>query len=223
MARSRTLTNLISDVRSRVNQENSTFVTDAELTEYLNQEIARLHTHLVQGSGHPHFRNSTTFAVTSTTNLQALPADFYQVQEITATIGGTTGSITPFMASERGFLKNASVWSPLSGVQYRIQANNIEFLPASQSFTATMYYVPCATRLVNGSDVWDGFCGYETVPIYGACAIVLAKEESDPSFYKGLQAEAYADIDMLIAQRDASNPERVHETIGSDPYGWFGR
>ena len=213
---------MLLDIRQRTNQENSTFVTDAELTEYLNVELARLWTRLVQGQGHPHFRSSTTYTVTSATTLQALPADFWQVQEITASIGGITGNITPFMAGERGYLKNASVWTPLAGVQYRIQAGNIEFLPASQSFTAQMFYTPCQTRLSAGSDTFDGFNGFEVAAIYGVCATVLAKEESDPGFYLGLQAQMNADIDLACAQRDASNPERVQDVVSADPFGWFG-
>lgn len=211
MSRSRTLTAMLLDVRQRTNMENSTFVTDSELTEYLNTEIARLWTRLVQGSGHPHFRSSQTYSVTSATTLQPLPADFYQVQEVTATIGGYVGPLHPFMASEHGWLQNSGATGVTSTVKYRVQAGNIEFLPVQQNFTATLYYVPTQTRLVSGSDVFDGFCGYEAVAIYGACATVREKEETDPGFYKNLQAEAYRDIDSLIAQRDASHPERVQD------------
>lgn len=227
MSRSRTLTAMLLDVRQRTNQENSTFVTDAELTEYLNTEIARLWTRLVQGSGHPHFRSSTTYTVTSTTTAQALPADFYQVQEVTGTAQGTTTPLRSFMAGERGWLQNGNGGIGVSSMpMYRVQAGNIEFLPVQQTFTATLYYAPTQTRLAVGADVFDGFCGYEAVPIYGVCAIVLAKEESDPSFYKNMQAEAYRDIDSLIAQRDAANPERVQDvmsaTLPGGSFRWWG-
>lgn len=224
MSRSRTLTNMLLDVRQRTNQENSTFVTDAELMEYLNQEIARLWTRLVQGQGHPHFRSSTSYTVTPSTTVQALPSDFYQVQECTAVIGGFTGPLRPFMAAERGFLQNSGFSAVNTTTRYRIQANNIEYLPVTQNFTSTLYYTPTQTRLVSGSDVFDGFCGYEAVPIYGACAVVLAKEESDPAFYLGLKADAYRDIDALISQRDASNPERVSDVMGDSawwPKGFY--
>lgn len=221
MSRTRTLTNLIADVRSRTNQENSTFVTDAEVTEYLNVELAELWTRLIQNQGQPFYRSSTTYTVTSTNNLQALPADFFQVQEVVATIGGITGSLTPFMMAERGYLKNAQVWSPLMGSQYRIQAGNIEFLPATQSFTATLFYSPTQPRLVSGGELFDGFGGFEIAAIYGACATVLQKEESDPGFYLGQRERIYKNIDMLAAQRDASMPERVQDVMGDAGSGWW--
>jgi hypothetical protein len=60
---------MLLDVRQRTNQENSTFVTDAELTEYLNQELAELWTRLVLNQGQPHFRSSTTIPVVPPTTL----------------------------------------------------------------------------------------------------------------------------------------------------------
>lgn len=224
MSRTRTLTNMLLDIRQRTNQENSTFVTDAELTEYLNQSLAELWTRLIQCQGQPLYRSSTTYTVTSSTSLQALPSDFFAVQEVTATIGGFSGALQPFMASERGYLKNGAIWTPECGVQYRIQAGNIEFLPASQSFTAQLFYSPTQPRLSAGSDTFDGFGGWEMAAIYDTCAVVAAKEESDPGFHIAQRERIYSHIETLAAQRDASNPERVQEVIGvSDSMGWWFR
>lgn len=224
MSRTRTLTNMLLDVRMRTNMENSTFCTDAELTEYLNQALAKLWRRLCQNAGQPFYRSSTTYTVTSATTLQALPADFYQVQEVSAVMGGFTYSLTPFMAAERGALKSATVYTALGSPQYRVQANNIEFLPVSQSFTATLFYAPAQPRLAVGSDVFDGFAGYELAALYETCAIVNQKEETDPSFYAGQAAAIYADIDLQIAQRDAANPERVQDVVGNmDNASWWFR
>lgn len=227
MSRTRTLANLISDCRQRANMENSTFITDAEITEYLNQELAELWARLVQGEGQPHLRSSTTISATNGTALYALPADFWRLQEVVATIGGVTGNLTPFMPVEHGWLQSASPWGVTSPVRYRLQGGNIEFLPATQNFSATLYYTPCQTRLVNNSDTFDGFNGYEVAAIYGAVATMLAKEESDPSFYVGQKERIYRHIDSLAAQRDAANPERVQdvECISMWPgiqSGWWG-
>jgi hypothetical protein len=205
---------MVLDIRQRTNQENSTFVTDSEVTEYLNQELAELWGHLVQGEGHPHYRSSSTYSVTAQTTLQALPADFWRVQEVTATIGGITGTLVPFMAAEHGYLTNVAAWGPLASVRYRIQAGNIEWLPASQSFSSTLYYSPNCPRLVSGSDTFDGFSGYEMAAIYGVCAIIAAKEESDPGFHLAQKDRMYKLVDSLAGQRDAANPERVQDVVG---------
>jgi hypothetical protein len=214
VSRTRTLTNMLLDVRQRTNQENSTFVTDAELTEYLNQELAELWSLLVLNEGQPHYRASASYVVTAGTPIQPLPADFWAAQEVTGTFGGETYQLQPFMAAEHGSLMSPNVFAAGCAF-YRIQAGNIEFRPAS-SFTATLYYAPVQPRLVNPGDPFDGFNGYEVAAIYGVCATVLAKEESDPRFYQGQKDRILAQIAKAAQHRDMSNPERVSETIPRD-------
>lgn len=221
MARTRTLTNMLLDIRQRTNQENSTFVTDAELTEYLNQELAELWSRLVQHEGQPHFRSSQAISVTSGTATYALAADFWRVQEVTATIDGITGALHPFGPLERARLEDSgAAWGGIGPVRYRIQAGNIEFQPATRSFSATLYYTPHQPRLTAGPDTFDGFNGYEIAAIYGVCATVLQKEESDPSFYESRKERMLAQIDALAAARDMSHPERVQDVRGGDFDDW---
>lgn len=217
---------MLLDVRQRTNQENSTFVTDSELAEYLNQELAELWARLVQGEGQPHYRSSSTIAVTAGTALYNLPADFWRVQGVEATINGITGGLHPFMAQEHGWLRNAGPWGPFSPVRYRVQGAQIEFLPSTQSFTATLYYSPVQPRLSAPTDTFDGFAGYEMAAIYGVCATVAAKEESDPAFHLGQKDRIYRHIDALAAQRDASHPERVQDVSNEQSwpvsaFGWW--
>lgn len=220
---------MLLDIRRRTNQEQTytpdadRFVPDAELTGYLNQELAELWTKLVLNQGQPHFRSSYNISVVAPTALYALPSDFWAVQEVTATLNGITGTLLPFMASERGGLTNASLQSTIGPVQYRIQAGNIEFLPAASTFAATLFYSPCQPRLVNPSDTFDGFNGYEEAAICGVCAIVMAKEESDPGFWLGRKAATYATIDAASAHRDMSSPERVQDVSESNGFGYSRR
>ena len=56
--------------------------------------------------------------------------------------------------------------------------------------------------------------------IYVTVATMLAKEESDPSFYVGQKERIYRHIDSLASQRDASAPERVQD-VSQDFGGWW--
>lgn len=224
MARSRSLTNMLLDVRMRTNQENSTFVTDAELTEYLNQELAELWTRLVIVQGQPAYRSSTTIAVTAPTAVYALPADFLSVQNVEATIDGLTFALRPYMQSERADLMNSGVvqlYGPYGPLQYRVTGNNIEFRPATRNFSADVFYTPCQPRLSAGSDTFDGFNGFEMCAIAGVCAVVMAKEESDPSFYMGLKQQFYRVAEAAMAQRDMGSPERVQDVRDSGAGEWW--
>jgi hypothetical protein len=223
MSRTRTLTNLIADVRQRTNMENSEFVSDAEITEYLNQELAELHGRLTAAESQPHFRTFTDFSVVIGTNLYALPADFWKVQRCTTTIDGCTYDLEPFMEGERAGLYTSQNYVQTRGPMYRIQAGNIEVVPVNRAFTLRMFYVSAHQRLVAGSDTTDGFNGYEVAAIYGACATILQKEESDPSFYLLQKQSIYRHIDSLAAQRDASHPERVTDVTGGLWLGVIGQ
>lgn len=226
MSRTRTLSDLIADVRQRTNMENSTFVTDEEITEYLNVEFAELWSRLTQGGGQPFYRASTNIDVVVGTSLYPLPADFFTLQGVEATIDGITGPLVPFMPHERGAMVNTqSPWGLYSPVRYRIQAGNIEFLPATRAFPVVLYYTPNCPRLEQPTDTFDGFNGYEVAAIYGACATVKDKEQTDASFYVGQRERIYKHIESLAGTRDMANPERVQDVMGSvfDDYavGWL--
>ena len=221
MARVRSLANLIADCRQRASMENSTFVTDAEITEYLNQELAELWTRLVQNEGAPHFRSLVAIDVVAGTAVYGLPADFWRLQCVEAQYNGSILRLRPFMSAEHAPLNNEVLTAYYPLARYRVQASNIEFAPATQTFTANVYYTPSQVRLVSPSDTFDGYNGYEVAAIYGAVATMLAKEESDPSFWMGLKDRILAQIDALAGMRDVSEPERVQDVTTDDMRGFW--
>lgn len=225
MSRTRTAELLVADVRVRANMENSEFVTDEEILEYINQELAELHGRIILGEGQPHFRSSTSISVVSGTALYSLPTDFFDLQELTASISGYVRTLHPFMPSERAALLNSALYLYTESPQYRIQGTQIEILPSTLTYTATLYYRRNSPRLTLGAtptaDTFDGFNGYEVAAIYGATATCLAKEESDPSFYLAQKDKILRHIDALVSRRDASHPERVQDVTGAlNYYPW---
>lgn len=220
--RTRTAENLVADVRHRANMEDSEFVTNAEILEYLNQERTELNWHLRLNEGQPHDYKTTTIAVLAGTVSYVTPDDFWELLGASADIGGIKREMEPFMEGERPSLQNTQLVIPYTSTpRYRVVGPQIDVLPSTQSFTMTVRYVPSAIRLVLGSvpqDSMDGWNGYELACIYGATATCLAKEESDPSYYQGLKDRVLRLIDALAAQRDAGHPERVTDVIGLDAY-----
>ncbi len=216
MSRTRTFAQLIADVRSRTNTEVSTLVTDAEIGEWLNQELAELWGRICNGAGAPFYRSIFPINVVLGQNLYPLPDDFMSGQGVEATFQGQPYSLRSFMQTERALLIGRVRYPWRVGTMYRIQAANIEFQPVSEAFYAELFYTPCQPRLVDPTDTFDGFNGWETAAIYGACATVNAKEETDPSFYEGRKGSIYRQIDAQIAARDGMDPERVQD-VRPDP------
>jgi hypothetical protein len=125
------------------------------------------------------------------------------------------------MSMEHAPLTNTSTpWGMVSPVRYRVQGNMLEFLPPTWTFPATAYYTPACPRLLTGTDTFDGFNGFEVAAIYDTCAVVLAKEESDPSFYMQQRDRIYKHIDSLAATRDQGMPDRVQDVRGDDGIGY---
>lgn len=227
MARTRTLQQMIDSVRVNTdNRDSQEFVTDDEIKEILNEELAALHAQMTMNEGQPHFRSQIDYPVTEGTSLYPLPDDFYRVQEVVANIDGLSQALTPFMARERADLLNTSWFynDRSGGPKYRIQGDNIEVLPATRSFTLSLFYTRSCPRLEDPADTTDGFDGYENAAVFGATARVHKMEDTDPSEYEAKKAEIYQRINAQAAARDASAPERVNDvTYALDvwPVGWW--
>lgn len=222
MGRTRTLAEMVADVRERTNQENSDLCSDAEIGEYLNQELAELWSHIVQGAGQPYYRvTSSPISVVVGTPTYSLPADFWRLQDVTAEVGGRTFGLRPFMPVERARLIDSTEWpgAPWAQEMYRLQGDVIEFLPNRHAMTVRLAYTPSCPRL-ELADSFDGINGWEVAAIYGACATVQAKEETDPSFYAGQRERVYAMINALIPQRDSGEAERIQDVMPRRRGGW---
>lgn len=233
MTRLRTAEDLVADVRSRSGSEGpgDTFVTDSEILEWINQELAELRGHLRMNEGQPHvLLTAPPIAVISGVTLYSLPADFWELISVQALIGGRTRMLEPFMENERADLANGNFFATIISPMYRIANNQIEVLPATQDFTMTINYAPNTGRLRLGQtplDTVDGYNGYEIAAVYGATATCLEKEKLDPSFYEARKVSILQHIDALAALRDAGRPERVTDVTGGlggdfGPFGFGG-
>ncbi len=230
MARLRTAEDCVLDVRKRAGLEFSELVDDDEILEYLNQEFAELRSRIRRNEGQPHHRTTKTIAVTAGTSLYDLPLDCWELLGIEATIGGLTRRVEPFMENERAGLRDALLPTTYATPMYRYASRTqIEFLPATLSFSAILKYVQGEPRLrlhQTPPDTIDGFNGYEIAGIYGAVATCREKEGLDPSFYEARKAKILTLIDANAAQRDAGAPERVTDVTGGidadifSPYGF---
>jgi len=228
MARERTAEDIVADVRQRANLEHSDFVTDEEILEYFNQEWAEIRGRLRLNEGQVHEVRSVDIAVKAGTEAYDLPKDFWELLSANTKIGGRPRTLEPFMENERADLLAGPFYSTVLSPMYRLMGNQIEFLPPTQDFIATLRYAPRTGRLRLGQvppDVLDGYNGYEVAAIYGTVAICNTKEETDPSFYLAQKDRILRQIDRLAAERDAGRPERVSDVTAGltgdfGPFGW---
>lgn len=227
MAASVTLSSMISSVRRRANIENQTsFISDAEITEYLNAGLSALYDMLVQAGGQPWYRASKTFSTSGNTAFYSFATigatDFYVMQSVDVQLGSNnvpTVSARPYMEFERNRYKFYPGWTYATPIYYRIQDSGINFIPGpSGTFAITLNYYPVFVHLVNGSDTFDGVNGWEEYAIWKAVADCRGKGDEDPSYALGKAKELELKIQSMSEQRDAGAPERMTET--DSDYGW---
>ena len=210
--------------------ENSTFVTDAEVTSYINRSYAELYDLLIEQYGEDYSVSSSTITTTSATDY-ALPGTFYKLVGVDLLVAGTHGqsnaeyvTLLPYQFAERNRYSAAVVGliQPTDSFRYKILGGNIRFIRPDANRTVVLYFHPAITFLSGDSDTLDGVNGWEEYIIVDSAIKCLKKEESDASELMVVKAELKDRIHRMAAQRDVGHSERISDVqytgISSD-YG----
>lgn len=223
MPRNVTLLDLRTRVRQRANMENSTFVTDSEVSSLVNEGIAGLYNLLVQARGQEYYAADTSIATVANQSVYDLPADFYQLLDITALISSETYKLKRYQMADIARLSQPGVTSPATLPQYRIRGQfntttnvvQLQILPLpTQVYTISIYYVPAPVLLAADGDTCDGIAGFEEWVVLDAAIRCLQKEESDVSFLAAEREKVEARIRNLRDDRDAGDAPRVQDVRG---------
>jgi hypothetical protein len=220
MARSRTLTQLIADVRDRADIENSLHITDTQVTRYVNQSIAALHALIVE-QDEDEFAEETILAVTAgtvQTSILAGGLSPYKVLGVDVVdSNGASFQVRRFMVGERAELESqrSSAWF---ATRYRLRGlNAILFAPPfDRDVNVRVTYVEPSEDLVAPTDAYDGRDGWEEWVTVDAAIKCLDKEESDSSALVRERALIWDRISKQIAARDRAQPARVRDVRGGE-------
>lgn len=167
MARTRSLTNLIADLRSLADIEGAVLRhPDLKITRELNQSIQRFREWVTEEGFAvfltPYTVNLTTGAtspyVWREVSLAALNPTVAHVQSVECIVSGNAYDLDkiPFESRNEYAQTNAQ---PAAWIQY---GDVIGILPPPDStYAITVWYLPVFTDLVNGSDTFDGMVGWE--------------------------------------------------------------
>jgi hypothetical protein len=212
MARTRQLTDLIADVRYRADNKAS---TDAEITEVLNQSIADLYDQLCKAFGDEYFETESTLTTTANVDTIALPATFYKLTGVYWLIsGGQYARISKYDPTNGQQYMPSSGWTFDGDIRYRLRAGTIRFTPmplASQ--TVKLTFIPCAARLVNPTDPFDGYNGFEEYPIVDAAIKLLEREgNTDDAQLLIMRKQAIVARILDMADRDQNEPSKIQDT-----------
>jgi hypothetical protein len=226
-----TLLQLRTAVRERADQVNSTFISDSELTSYIQQSAYELYDLLIQKYGDGYFASSATLTTDGVNETFALDGGFYKMLGVDLqTNGAPNGWLTlrPFNMAERNrnWRPNAAPIVGFTSLRYRILGDKLWLTPLPASGQTIRYWhVPRLTEFTGDSATLDGISGWTEYVIVDAAIKCMVKEESDPSAFFAQKAALMKRIEEAAGNRDEGAPPTVSDVNGPDSasgYGWPG-
>jgi hypothetical protein len=223
MATTMTLLALRTAVRQRSDMVNDQFISDSELTSYINQSYFELYDILVQKYGDNYYvANPYSISTDGSNQLYSLPTDFYKLLGVDLALSNTADSyvtIRPFNFTDRNryAVPNFQSFYGVTNMRYRLNGDKLWLTPTPASGqTIKVWYVPRLTTLSADGDTVDGISGWTEYIIVDACIKALAKQESDVTVFALQKAELIKRIESAAENRDAGNPATVGDTQFSD-------
>lgn len=159
----------------------SSFVSDAEVLDYLNNSYARLYNILVT-KDEDYYSTTGTISLVSGTISYALPTDVFKIQAVEFQLG-TNQYVTlkPYNEAEKNVLLNAG---------------NIP------SGTVRVRYIPQPTIYSSGSTAIDGISGWEEFIVIDGAIQCKIKEESDTAALERRLSQLRREIEESASNRD---------------------
>lgn len=220
MARTVALSSLRTQIRQRADLENSEFVTDAELTTWINASATELYDLLVAAYGQDYYLTSDSISVVSGTATYALPADFYQMTGLDIPYNGQVLTVRPFRWHERN--RRSDLDGDLFNLRYQIQGGNLKFIPTpAATVTATLWYIPAFTSLAADDDTLDGINGWEEFVVIDCAIKARIKEEAGTTELERAKAYVLKRIEDMKGNRDSAEPMRVQDITSTDDSTWY--
>jgi hypothetical protein len=233
-----TLSTLIAAVRSRIDRVGSAFISDSEITGWLNEGLAELWDVITQANQDYTLESDTVSIVsgTNTYDLSSFDPEILRIRGVTLAIGTLRYTLSPCSIRERDH-DPSSVYPYVylpdyygggsaphnSPYRYRLEGLNLVITPEPQeSGTATVYYTPKVTLLSSPSDTTDSALEAHWLKhaIYHACIEAREKEEEDTTSLQRRRIEMEQRIKKAVKRR-TTDPKRI---IDVNAGGWgYGR
>jgi len=223
------LADLVTRVRRRSSHENSLFVSDAEVEEYVEQSLGALYDLVIESNG-PAFWQDTS-APTQTVPGEFLylpgddpPIDIYKIIAVEVLWDGKYRKVRGirYRALYPKVPTGPIVGSALGGAGYR----HIRFIPTPQAeHTFRVRYIPVpADWSTNPTYSFTGLSGWDEWIVCDAAAKVLEKEESlEQAQYLIARREAAADrIRWATSTMNEDGQGRVRD-LDEEALAWWPR
>jgi hypothetical protein len=231
--------------KQRADLENSTFITDSEWNNYVNDSLKELYDLIIQKYGDDYFVNNVTITTDGSSYLYPLPngtlyssaPSFYKFLGLDLALSNNQQdswvTIRPFSFQDRNkyAVPNFQSFYGVTNLRYRLQGNNLWLTPIPMSGqTMRLWYVPRCTTLTSDSDTTDCYGGWDEYVVIDAAIKAMIKQELDISALMAQKSAMIQRIESVAENRDAGNPACVTDAASTEMQwpsgsgsgnGWF--
>ena len=219
MATNITLTDLITHTRERCNMENSTFVSDAEIKHFLNDEIFDIYAKMVNVDDGKLFGTMSPTLTQIGNNAFQLPNDFMRLVDVNIYTGSRW--VPAYEADAQEYLRlQANPYVGDYGVKYFLHLNQEQgryelfLFPAKDVANIGVRYIPEAPRLTLPTDTLKWPSNWHEAPVLGAAIKCLEKEESESAHLHLERDRAEARILKDIRSQAVSEVQTLRQIAG---------
>lgn len=225
--RTRTLTNLLADVRWQADQLGATVRhDDSSLTRALNQSIQRFR-EWVSDNGFAYYLVPSTpgsLPVGATSpyafgqlDISAVTPAVVRIYGLDVTVNGEIISLDPVAFGERNSFQHFEDSGGIP-VAFSMYSNTkIAILPPSQSaYQYVLWYLPVASDLSSGSDTFDGIAGWEEWLVWDMLIKIIVRDDAPNAAQIALTERDRIQADILKRSR---NLQRVGPMVKRDTRG----
>lgn len=227
------LKDIITEVRNRADLNNSQFITDEEMTGYINYSYHELHGLLVNNFGGDYFIDETQLIVPAGTNVTtgSLPDNTLKVMGVDLQLGNKWVTLQPFNFNERNRASAMNVQGyatqNYTTYRYRIRNNKMVLTPAATGdVNLRIWTVPDVEDLVLGNDdgatsfvgVNNQIGGWVEYIIVDTCIKCKEKEETDYSGFLRQKDALIRRIQAEVQNRDQGDPAVVTDGYATGIY-----
>lgn len=228
----KSVADVITDVRNRTDTAQSQFVTDTELLSYLNSVAGELYDILTSTS--EDFQvNSVDVTLASSdilagTNFIPMPTGMNKLRGLDRLFGGT------WLTCYRHEMSSRNAWSwpsynpPIGWITtwYRLQGSNIYLVPPQTAAGQyRVWFVPdyVTLTLVDDLPSYMATSSWYEFIVSGVAAMVLTKQDLDPSVFMAAKASQQLRIIDAATPRDTGGVRRAVDTRSMQRnQGWGG-
>jgi len=232
------LSDIITLIRQRSNMENNNFITDAELTTYINNSLAELDDILV--TDYEDYRLLTFQAILpadGVSNIISIPSNLYKLRgvdyQVNQNANGTYWlTLFPFQLTERNRQRSGltNILIPYrTGLSYRVADAGIIIMPQVEAGgTYQIWYTPKFVPLTETTDAltiqMDNQAWVEYA-VVDCCIKIFNKQNLDPSGFLAEKQLLQVRIRNAAKNRDSAGPKRIANVRFNDndfglPFGW---